>query len=638
MCGIAGIASLDPTRSIDAAAVAPMLYALRHRGPDDEGLHCAAGVALGHRRLSIIDVAGGHQPLFGQRATTSIIVNGEIYNYRELRRSLSDRGHSFRTESDSEVAAHAYDEYGIEFLNRLDGMFALALWDDVEQRLVLARDRMGEKPLFHTVRGGMLLFASELTALLAHADVPHTLDMTALTQYLAQEYVAAPRALIEGVSKLEPGSALILEHGLVRTQRYWSIDPRTHAPAPRYEDAVAELRVLLEHAVSSRLVSDVPIGIFLSGGLDSSIVAALAARAGALETFSIGFHESSFDETSYAREVAGWIGSHHHERIVESNEMPDLVPELGTWLDEPIGDASILPTAILSRFARQRVTVALGGDGGDELFAGYPMHQAHRVARVGRIIPDFLHGIARAAATALPVSHGNFTAAYRALSFLRGAAAPPPYNHALWMSSFSPAEQLGLLTTDAFGASQPDRNAFAATADHWVASSGAPLLARATHLDATTYLPNDILVKVDRASMAVALEVRAPLLARDVVEFAFSLPDAYRMKGLRGKRILRDAARGLVPDRVIERPKKGFGMPVGAWLNGSLEPLVRDILSPDSLRTGGLFRPDTVTRMLDEHRDRVADHRKPLWTLLVFELWRRAHGVSAGSIASDYAA
>jgi asparagine synthase (glutamine-hydrolysing) len=638
MCGIAGIAALDPSRTIDGAEVSPMLRRIAHRGPDDEGIHCATGIALGHRRLSIIDVAGGHQPLGGRRDSTSLVINGEIYNYRELRFALEQRGHQFRTNSDSEVAAHAYDAYGLDFLEKLDGMFALALWDGAAQRLVLARDRMGEKPLFYTVRNGKLLFASELTAILAHPSVEKDLDPVALSQYLALEYVPAPRSMIRNVAKLPPASALVLERGAIRTMRYWSIDPTPRQPALDYTDAVDELRELLERSVQSRLVSDVPLGIFLSGGLDSSTVAALAARAGALETFSIGFNEASFDETSYARQVAKYIGSNHHERIVAGTEMPDLVPRLGSWLDEPIGDASILPTAILSRFAREHVTVALGGDGGDELFAGYPMHQAHQVAGLARTLPNALHGLARAGAQALPVSHANFTSAFKVLSFLRGASAPAPFNHALWMSSFSPREQHDLLTPSALHAARPDDFAFLAITDRWAESSRAPRLARATHLDATTYLPNDILVKVDRAAMAVSLEVRAPFLARDVVEFAFSLPDAYRMKRLNGKRILKDAVRGLVPGDIIDRPKKGFGMPVGAWLNGPLQSLARDVLSPQSLRDGGLLDPAYVTRLLDEHRDMIADHRKPLWTLLVFELWRRANdirtSVDTGSAAA----
>jgi asparagine synthase (glutamine-hydrolysing) len=633
MCGIAGFAALDPRRPLEAATVEGMLRCIAHRGPDDEGVHAAPGVVLGHRRLAVIDPAGGHQPLFGRAPGTAIICNGEIYNYRELASELRMRGHRFATASDAEVAAHAYDAYGVDFLERLDGMFALALWDGARRRLVLARDRMGEKPLYHTVADGQLIFASELSAILAHPAVDGSIDPRALSAYLALEYVPAPATMVRGVSKLEPGTALVLEDGRIEQRRWWRLKPRVAEPVPPYDDAVRELRAKLEHAVRSRLVSDVPLGIFLSGGIDSSAVAALAAREGALETFSIGFEEGSFDESRHARAVAARIGSHHHERIVRAAEMPDLVPRLGALLDEPIGDASILPTSALSRFARERVTVALGGDGGDELFAGYPMHQAQRVARPFRALPDGARSLLGAVSRRMPVSHRNFALGFKVNTFLRGAGERPPLNHALWMSSFSPAEQRALLTTDALAAAAEGKGAFRAMLDAWSQSAGQPPLARASHLDALTYLPNDILMKVDRASMAVALEVRAPFLARDVVEFAFSLPDEYRMKRLRGKRILRDAVRDLVPETVLRRGKKGFGMPVAAWLNGPLRPLAHDVLSPERLNAAGLFRPEHVERLLREHHEGRFDHRKPLWTLLVFELWREHHIANRPSFA-----
>ncbi|MGH7500184.1 MAG: asparagine synthetase B family protein [Longimicrobiales bacterium] len=679
MCGIAGYAALDPRRPLDSGPVLAMLRCIAHRGPDDEGVFESPGIVLGHRRLSIIDVEAGHQPLFGQDERTAIVCNGEIYNYRELARELSAKGHTFRTRSDTEVAAHAYDAWGTDFLDRLDGMFALALWDGARRRLVLARDRAGEKPLFWTVCDGLLLFASELSALLAHPALEPEIDPVSLSAYLANEYVPAPRSMLAGVHKLAPATALVLEDGVLDSHHYWRLDPRPsgwsqtpalhppppppppspplsalrtlsglHPPSPppsptppapasrtlsaftsrKYAESVRELRRRLEAAVTSRLVSDVPLGVFLSGGIDSSTVAALAAKAGALETFSIGFEEASFDESGWARQVAKAIGSHHHERIVRGGDVPELVPRLGALLDEPIGDASVLPTALLSAFARERVTVALGGDGGDELFAGYYMHQGQRVARIARAVPPVLRRAMDSAARRLPVSHQNFSFGFKVRSYLRGAGEPPPLNHALWMSSFSPAEQQALLEPDVFEAANGGRDAFAAVRAAWAESAGAPLLARVTHLDALTYLPNDILTKVDRAAMSVALEVRAPFLARDVLEFAFSVPDAYRMRGLSGKRMLRDAVRGLLPDAVIDRPKKGFGMPVAAWLNGPLAPLVDDLFAPDRLRAAGLFRAGTVQRMLADHRAGLADHRKPLWTLLVFELWRAHHLVA----------
>ena len=639
MCGIAGYAALDARRALDADAVSGMLRCVAHRGPDDEGVYTERGVVLGHRRLSIIDVAGGHQPLSGARDTTAIVCNGEIYNYREVRALLEARGHRLRTASDTEVAAHAYDAWGSDFLDRLDGMFAIALWDGAERRLVLARDRMGEKPLYWTIADGLLLFASELSAILAHPAVEPDIDTRALSAYLGLEYVPAPHTIVRGVQKLEPGTMLILQDGDIAISRYWTLDPRQDVRRRPYGEAVLELRQRLENAVRSRLVSDVPLGIFLSGGIDSSTVAALAARAGALETFAIGFDEPSFDESRWARDVALWIGSHHHEHVVRAGDMPDLVPRLGALLDEPIGDASILPTAVLCGFARQHVTVALGGDGGDELFAGYYMHQGQRIARTARALPSFAREGLSSLAARLPVSHRNFSFGFKLQTYLRGAAHPPPSNHVLWMSSFGGDEQHDLLEHEVWEASGRGTAIFEAAHAAWRGSEGAPLLARVTHLDALTYLPSDILTKVDRASMSVALEVRAPFLARDVVEFAFGVPDAWRMRGLTGKRMLRDAVRDLLPPGVLRRPKKGFGVPVAAWINGALAPLVDDILSFDRLRAGGLFRPGDVQRLLDEHRAGLADHRKRIWTLLLFELWRAHHlesrreGVAAAGVA-----
>ena len=388
MCGIAGQAALDPRRPLEAGPVRAMLRCLAHRGPDDEGVFEAPGVVLGHRRLSVIDIEGGHQPLFGEDERTVVVCNGEIYNYRELRRELEDAGHLFRTKSDTEVAAFAYDALGLDFLDRLDGMYALALWDGARRRLVLARDRMGEKPLYWAVADGQLVFGSELTALMAHPGVESGIDPASLSSYLAHEYVPAPRTILRGVSKLEPGHVLVLEDGQIDVRAYWRLDPRPAANVPPYPAAVEKLRHLLEVSVRSRLVSDVPLGIFLSGGLDSAAITAFAARAGPVETFSIGFEESSFDESGSARDVADRLGSRHHERVVRGSEMPDLVPGLAQMLDEPLGDASILPTAVVSKFARERVTVALGGDGGDELFAGYNRYgQGLRVARALRLLP-----------------------------------------------------------------------------------------------------------------------------------------------------------------------------------------------------------------------------------------------------------
>jgi asparagine synthase (glutamine-hydrolysing) len=625
MCGIAGIAALDPRREIAPELVAPMLSCLAHRGPDDEGMFSTDGAVLGHRRLSIIDLESGHQPLFGVTEETAIICNGEIYNYRDLREQLSQSGHRFRTHSDTEVAAHAYDRWGLDFLDRLDGMFALALWDARRRRLVLARDRMGEKPLYYAIADGFLVFASELTSLRAYSGIRSDLDLRSLSQYLALEYVPAPNTILRGVQKLEPGQALVLEDGKTRLFTYWQLDGRRTIEKLDYGEAVTRLRTLLDDAVKSRLVSDVPLGVFLSGGIDSSTIAALAARHGALDTFAIGFREPTFDESQHALRVAAHIGSRHRDRLLRAEEMPNLVPRLPMILDEPLGDASIIPTTLLSSFAREHVTVALGGDGGDELFAGYPMHQAHRLARYARIAPGPMRALMQQGVRALPMRHTNFSLRFKAEIFLKGAVLPPPLNHAQWMSSFTPEHQRQLLTPEVWMELGREFDPFEPIQQAWQRTAGAPLLGRATMLDALTYLPNDILMKVDRASMHVGLEVRAPFLARAVTEFAYSLPDAFRMKWLTGKRLIRDAVRDLLPREILHRPKKGFGIPVAAWLNGPLRPLVNDLLASDSIGQSGLFRAEHVHRLVREHAEGRADHRKPLWTLLVFELWRRHH-------------
>jgi asparagine synthase (glutamine-hydrolysing) len=627
VCGIAGIVALDAGEVVDPAPLPLMLSALRHRGPDDEGVFVEGPVALGQRRLAIIDVDGGHQPMLGARATTLVVTNGEIYNFRTIRRRLEAAGHTFRTRSDTEVVAHAYDEWGEDFLDVLEGMFALALWDGEQGRLILARDRMGQKPLYYTRCGGSLVFASELTAICQHPLVERSIDMSALSSYLTLEYVPAPSSILNGVFKLAPGEALTAESGEVKSRRYWRLDPHPTLDLS-LDDAARELRMRLATATRDRLVSDVPLGIFLSGGLDSTIVATLAAQHGSIRTFSIGFKEESFDERVYARMIAERLGSEHEERVLEGHEMPDLVPALGSTLDEPLGDASIVPMTLLSRFARHHVTVALGGDGGDELFGGYPMHRAHRVASIGRLIPGWMVAALDAGVSVQPVSHRNFSPGFKLRTFLRGASKPPPYNHVAWMSSWLPSEQEALLTSAVQEAMEGGNPAFDSIERHWARSEGEAIGIRARHLDAVGYLPGDVLTKVDRASMAVGLEVRAPFLARPVVELAFGVPEDFHMRRLTGKMLLRRAFSDVVPREILTRPKKGFGIPVGRWINGPLRELVDDVLSRDALQRGGLFNPSEVERRLLEHRSGRRDHRKPLWTLLVFELWRRSAGIA----------
>lgn len=620
MCGIAGFAGLDQRAPLDARLIAPMLQALAHRGPDGEGVFATPRAVLGHRRLAVVDLAAGGQPMQGLHSGTVVVLNGEIYNHVDLARELAAKGHRLRTRSDSEVLAQAYDAWGLGFVERLDGMFAFALWDERLGRLILVRDRMGEKPLYWASAGGALIFSSELTSLLAHPFVESRIDPPALASYLLFEYVPAPQCIIGGVEKLRPGSLLVLERGEMRMHRYWSLRSRPSHAAPA--SLPVRLRAALERSVRTRLASDVPVGLFVSGGLDSSTIAALAAREGCRDAFCVGFEDAEFDERRYARTLARHAGLNLRERVVTGKDALEVASRLPQILDEPIGDAAVIATTLLCAMAREHVTVALCGEGGDELFGGYPMHRGQRVASWTRRLPAAFGRLAQALAGLFPVRHGDFDISFKLKAFLRGAWAPAPLNQILWMSSFSPEEQVQLLEPEICVAADGARGSLALASEAWAGVGPSGIVARAARFDAVTYLPGNVLAKVDRTGMGVGLELRSPLLAMELVEFAAGLADRELMRGLQGKRILREAARDLLPRELLLRPKKGFGSPMARWLNGPLRELADDLLSPAALRRDGLFVPQTVARLLDEHRALRADHRKPLWTLLAFRLWQ----------------
>ncbi|HYW74454.1 MAG TPA: asparagine synthase (glutamine-hydrolyzing) [Pyrinomonadaceae bacterium] len=628
MCGIAGWANLDP-RTAPAEGAEELLRSMcdrmHHRGPDSEGYLVDDGVALGMRRLAIIDLLTGDQPAFNEDHSVAVVLNGEIYNYREVRAGLEQRGHSFRSESDTEVLPHLYEEYGRDMVQHLNGMFAFALWDENRRRLLIARDRFGEKPLYWGVFDRRLLFASEPKVLLAHPAVRPDLNLNALRQYLSFDYIPAPLSIYEGISKLPAAHTLTLEDGEIKVERYWRLSYETREPAPSVNEAAEQLRDLMAESVKLRLVSDVPLGVLLSGGIDSSLVAALAVRASTetVKTFSIGFAEASFDESQYARAVAKFLGTDHHEERFSASLAANLVGEIGAWMDEPISDPSLVPTYLLSRFTRKHVTVALGGDGGDEIFAGYPMYFGHYMARAYLAVPRFLRrGIVEPVVDLLPVKTKNLSFDYRARRFITASHYDEVARHHVWFGSFTPDDTEELLTEDAKRASEPDiyreaRRVFAEC------DSG-NIIERMQSLDTQFYLAEDILTKVDRASMAVSLEVRAPYLDPRVAEFAASLPPRYKLHGYTSKYILKKAAKGLVPPFVWRRGKKGFGVPFAKWLKSELRPLAHDLLSPERLRRTGLFNPDYVAKLQDEHERGIANHRKLLWTLLSFELWRES--------------
>ena len=624
MCGIAGWVNLDGKlpRDSGAAVLHRMCERMKHRGPDSEGLWTDESVALGMRRLSIIDLHTGEQPVYSEDRSIVAVMNGELYNFREVRRDLERRGHQFETQTDTEILPHLYEEHGDQMLEHINGMFAFALWDKNKNKLLIARDRFGEKPLYYGVFAGKLIFASEPKVLSAHPSARTELNTDALRSYLSFDYVPAPASIYKNVYKLPAAHLLIAENGEVRTRRYWNLSFERNGSAPPIEKAADELRELLADAVRLRLVSDVPLGILLSGGVDSSTVAALATQFSTekVKTFSIGFEEDSFDESKFARQVAAHLGTEHYEDKLSVEKAADLIGEIGTWLDEPLSDGSLIPTLLLSRFVKKHVTVALGGDGGDEIFAGYPMYFAHKVADIYGKVPQFLrNGLIEPIVNRLPVSNKNLSFDYKAKRFIRASKQDLVVRHHSFFGSFSIDEQQNLLSRDVLANTSND---IYKDAKESLKITDAPTeIERMQFLDLNFYLAEDILTKVDRASMAVSLEVRAPFLDPRVAQFAASLPLEYKLKGSKGKYILKKAVAPLLPKNILHRPKKGFGVPIAEWLKTRLNPLMRDLLAPQRLKTQNLFNVEYVQKLIKEHETNHASHHKELWTLLVFQLW-----------------
>ncbi len=627
MCGIAGWvgSALSARADSPRRLIREMTDTLRHRGPDDSGIHVEEGLALGHRRLSIIDLDHGQQPMWNEAGTVGVVYNGEIYNFLELRRALERDGHRFRTRSDTEVLLAMYERHGDEMLERLDGMFAFALWDRPRRRLLAARDRAGEKPLYYAPSADGLVFGSELKALVRHPAVSREIDPRALASYLAHEYVPAPASIFRDVRKLPAAHAMsVAADGSLRVFKYW--EPRYGERHVRVglPEATARLSELLERSLRTRLIADVPLGVFLSGGVDSSsIVGFLVRRLGRtdVKTFSIGFREASFDESRWARTIAERFGTEHHEEILDANRMLEVLPELLELLDEPFADPSIVPTYLLSRFTRRHVKVALGGDGGDELFVGYPTFTAHKLVHVyDRLVPRPAHRLLELAASRMAVSHRNMSFDFLLNVFLRGAYRADHHRHIVWLGAFSPEMQRELWSYD--GMPPDDEELFAGALAAVRECGGEDHLQRAFNLYFRLYLQDDILTKVDRASMMNSLEVRAPFLDVELMETAQGLPSALKFPRFRLKHVLKETVRGLVPDEVIDRPKKGFGIPVGRWLRNELREELLAALSPQRIRAGGFFSPEYVQGLVHEHLEGRANHRKPLWTLLMFERWR----------------
>jgi asparagine synthase (glutamine-hydrolysing) len=624
MCGIVGIHSLDGQRPISRAVLESMNDSLVHRGPDSAGFYLEEGrVGLAMRRLAVIDVAGGTQPIFNEDGTVCIVFNGEIYNFPDLRDELVSRGHVFRTNSDTEAIVHAYEEFGDDCVTHLRGMFAFALWDIARQRLLLARDRVGEKQLFYTEVDGQLLWGSEIKALLRHPGVERRLRPAAVNHFLTYLYVPEPLTMFEGIHELQAGHVLVAERGGIKTRPYW----RLHYDVDDslgIDEAAAELRARLDESVRMRLISDVPLGAFLSGGIDSGSVVALMARhsSGPVETFSVGYSTGgdAYDERVYARELAKRYGTNHRELEMRP-DLVGLVSSLVHAFDQPSADSSAIPTWYLSQFTRQHVTVALSGLGGDELAAGYERHRGAVLAERIRRIPGWvLRVLAQPLVDALPDPRSGNQWPQRAKRFVRAARLPFDARYFEMLSQLSRDARGELLTQEIVEQIDLDE-----PCSHFHAYmrevADADPLNRALYADLKLYLPGNLLTLTDRMSMAHSLEVRVPFLDHELLEYAARIPPGYKLHGMERKHILKRAVKDLLPDDFFTRRKMGFSPPLTVWFRNELRPFLEDTLAPARIRAAGVFRPEFVRRMLDDHYARRANYDNQIWALVTFMTW-----------------
>ncbi|TSC67283.1 MAG: asparagine synthase [Parcubacteria group bacterium Gr01-1014_72] len=617
MCGITGFVGRGDEQTLHR-----MVSTIKHRGPDHQGAAVVGQVGLGSTRLAILDrSAAGNQPMTNERGTVRLVFNGEIYNFKELRAELLPR-FSFRSRTDTEVILRSYEAYGEKCFERLHGMFAIAIHDVARNLLFLARDRMGKKPLYVGEYGDTFLFGSEVKALREHSAFRGEIDREALREYVQYEYVPTPRSIFRGVRKVSPGSYLRIASGSLREETFWQ-PSFTADKTLTLSGALRTLDTLLAQSVAERLVADVPVGIFLSGGIDSSAVAYYAVAAGrtAIESFSIGFGERSFNESREAHAVATALGTTHREATLTASDALALLPGIAATFDEPIGDVSVIPTYFLSQFARRHVVVALGGDGADELFAGYPTFQADRLADVYRFLPRLLRKGVESLVSHLPSGTSYFSFDFKLRKFLEGADAPRRYRHARWLGSFPPEVQ-GELFREPYDVPNP----FVHVDERVREASDANEAERTLYLYQRGYLMDEVLVKLDRATMAHALEVRSPFLATSVVEFANRLPYHFKLRGMTTKYLLKKLMKGRLPAAIISRRKQGFTIPLALWLRGPFRELATDVLSPARLAREGFFNPSYVERLLAEHLAERANHAKRLWTLLAFELWYERWG------------
>ncbi|CAN5859905.1 asparagine synthase (glutamine-hydrolyzing) [soil metagenome] len=620
MCGIAGLVRNDGLE-VDQALLGRMCAAISHRGPDDDGFYFNRGVGLGMRRLSIIDIEGGRQPIHNQDRTAWIVFNGEIYNYLELREKLEKLGHIFYTNSDTEAIVHTYDRYGAECPQHLRGMFAFAIWDERTQELFLARDRVGKKPLLYAQVNGQFVFGSEFGALLRHPDISRDIEPKALDCYLSFMCVPAPLTAFRAIRKLEPGHTLRWRKGEVRIERYWQPDFSRKLRISEEEAGERTLEVLRD-AVRVRLMSEVPLGAFLSGGIDSSAVVGLMSEVSSepIKTFSIGFEEQDFSELRHARRIAEHVGADHHEFIVRPDAL-EVLPLLVEHYGEPFADSSAIPTYYVARETRKHVTVALNGDGGDESFGGYERYAAMQLAqKYHRVPPRLRELVIDRALSLIPTSEYRRSRLRDAKRFLQAASLPNVDRYLRWVSVFD-SDAKRELYSPSFSRETAESHARELLEPWFARANGAGIVDASLQTDIMTYLPNDLLVKVDIATMAVSLEARSTFLDHNVIEFAASLPEKFKLRGLTTKYLLKRVLKQLLPAENLNRRKMGFAVPIGDWLRGQMQPFLREILLSEKAFNRGLFSPSEVRRLVERHTRSERDYAHQLWTLLMLELW-----------------
>jgi len=625
MCGICGTIYRDRERIVAQDEMQAMSSLLSHRGPDDSGIYLKGNVGLAHRRLSIIDLTpAGHQPMPNEDESVWIVFNGEIYNYQDIRRELLARGHRFRSNTDTETIIHLYEDKGDDCVQDLRGMFAFAIWDAKKRRLFCARDRVGKKPFVYAHTGEGLFFASEIKSLLACSSLDKKLDYSALHHYLTYQYVPSPLSIFAIIKKLPPGHVLIYEDDTMTVKRYWNLSYRNKLRLPSLEDYGKRLEELFEEAVRIRLRSDVPLGAFLSGGIDSSLVVAMMQRLmnQPVKTFSIGFKEAAYDELAFARMAARQYQTDHHEFVVKPDAL-SILPQLVWHYNEPFADSSAIPTYYVSKMTREHVTVALNGDGGDESFAGYERYVADKLADYYRYVPPFIRdGIFQKVINCLPYSTNRKSFVRRLKRFIKGISEVPERRYVRWICFFD-NEMKRDLYTPSFDALTKATDSVDLTVGWYGRSDAEAFIDRTLFVDVMSYLPEDLLVKVDIATMAHSLEARSPFLDHKLMEFAASLPDDLKLRGIESKYLLKHTLCGMIPRPIVQRKKMGFGVPLDMWFRNDLKEMAYDVLLAKKCTERGYFKPESLQKLLDEHASERYDHSYRIWALLFLEMWHR---------------